>query len=568
MVYYRPMENGASRHPAGWRTFALPHIIILLAALLAMAWQFIFPGYYNKILEDAAYTQKYIIQFMCSFKDGVYYPRWMPDNFGGYGSPVFVFYSPLLYFGSALLGLIGFGPTMSMTLIKLAGLFTGGLFLFLFAKKHLGGRAALLSAILYVLLPTRILFLYFINTPAGRFGEAFMPISLYFMQRYMENGFRRRYLFGLAVSYSALILSHLATAYLFTPFLGAYGLIVQGKRFPKAAPRVVLGLASGILLSSFFFIPVLFERGLVQLDFLEQYSFMKNFIFNLSGITQFEKTEQLRVMLGKAILGETAMAVAFLYIAKRQGCLAPSKGARFMAVSAGACLFMMSSLSSPIWGYVPGMHSVAFPARFAPVYIIFVSVLLGAGLDGLLRSHAGTGVITGLVASLFLAVLAYDALLVVKSMPPVSEADARKLSENQEMLEYLPVTVDQRVLPMLRADDSLLSSADVFTYRVAKWGFADRHFTVDSARGARLRVKTFYFPGWRAWVDGKETALSAEDGTGAILVDVPAGRHEVGLQFTDTPPRTIGKIVSLLTLIALAFPYGWLRRRAPAKEKA
>jgi uncharacterized membrane protein len=554
------MENGASntRDRTGG-SLIRPYILIFLAACLVMAWQFIFPGYYNKILEDAAYTHKHIIQFMGSFREGVVYPRWMPENFNGYGSPVFVFYSPLLYFCAALLGLAGLGLSSAVAWLKLAGLITGGLFLYLFAKKHVGERAALLAAISYEVIPTQVLNLYMINTPAGRFAEAFMPMSLYFMQRYMGSGFGRRRLLWFAVSYSGLVISHLATAYLFTPFLMAYGIAAGGDGLKKAAPRAALGIAAGIALSSFFFVPVLFERGFGQMDFLLQFYYKKYFILDFLRFPPYDEARPLLALPGEAVLVESIMAAATLYIAGRRGGLAPAAGMRFMEVSAAVCVFMMTSFSSLIWANAPWIRAVQFPYRFTPIYIVFISVLLGAGLSGVARLYGKSMVSASAVAVLLLGVLVFDWQLVEKSLLPISEANAGRIAEKNDIPEYLPVSVDAMVLPMLKKNDPLVSSADAAA-EVKKWGSADRSFTVSSPRGARLRVKTFYFPGWRAWVDGMEVPLTAQDKTGAILMDVPAGTHGVRLKFTNTPTRTLGEALSLLTLAAFIFPYGRLRR--------
>jgi hypothetical protein len=46
--------------------------------------------------------------------------------------------------------------------------------------------------------------------------------------------------------------------------------------------------------------------------------------------------------------------------------------------------------------------------------------------------------------------------------------------------------------------------------------------------------------------------IKSEDGTKAILVDVPKGDHFLKLIFKDTPIRIIGKILSLLSFIILS----------------
>lgn len=76
-----------------------------------------------------------------------------------------------------------------------------------------------------------------------------------------------------------------------------------------------------------------------------------------------------------------------------------------------------------------------------------------------------------------------------------------------------------------------------------------------------LVFNQFYYPGWNAYLlDGRngkpvETLpiIPEETGTlGRMTVSVPPGQGYMLLRYEDTPPRTIGRAISLLTLAALA----------------
>jgi len=66
-----------------------------------------------------------------------------------------------------------------------------------------------------------------------------------------------------------------------------------------------------------------------------------------------------------------------------------------------------------------------------------------------------------------------------------------------------------------------------------------------------VRIRTFNFPGWTAFIDNIPSLIKSERGTRAILVDVPKGDHFLQLNYKDTPIRIIGKIFSLLSFIIL-----------------
>ncbi|GAG52863.1 unnamed protein product, partial [marine sediment metagenome] len=76
-------------------------------------------------------------------------------------------------------------------------------------------------------------------------------------------------------------------------------------------------------------------------------------------------------------------------------------------------------------------------------------------------------------------------------------------------------------------------------------------FAISTPREFVLRLYTFHFPGWRAYVDGDEVEIEVADPEGFITLWVPEGEHEVVVRFEDTPPRTTGWIISAVGLTML-----------------
>ena len=74
---------------------------------------------------------------------------------------------------------------------------------------------------------------------------------------------------------------------------------------------------------------------------------------------------------------------------------------------------------------------------------------------------------------------------------------------------------------------------------------------VVAAGPARLRFYTYYFPGWRAWVDGQPVTIAPDPPNGLIGVDVPAGEHTVEVRFGPTPVRRTAALISLAALAAV-----------------
>ncbi len=88
---------------------------------------------------------------------------------------------------------------------------------------------------------------------------------------------------------------------------------------------------------------------------------------------------------------------------------------------------------------------------------------------------------------------------------------------------------------------------------------------VSAAEDWTLTVLTFYFPGWRATIDGQPVSIEPTSPQGLIRFAVPAGEHLVTLRFGETPVRLLGDGLSaaaLVVLIALS-AVAWRRTSHP-----
>lgn len=100
-------------------------------------------------------------------------------------------------------------------------------------------------------------------------------------------------------------------------------------------------------------------------------------------------------------------------------------------------------------------------------------------------------------------------------------------------------------------------------------------FTVTSPQPFVAQVLTFHFPGWRATVDGRPASITPSDPHGFITFPVPAGTHDVRVEFGWTLPRIVGTVVSvasLLVVVWMTIPHRlWLcyfERRASASVQS
>jgi hypothetical protein len=97
------------------------------------------------------------------------------------------------------------------------------------------------------------------------------------------------------------------------------------------------------------------------------------------------------------------------------------------------------------------------------------------------------------------------------------------------------------------------------TLKVSAAGAYERVIEVASAVPFTLRFTDFYYPGWRAFVDGPAQERGAQSlaaypstNMGLLTVDVPAGAHRVRVVWQGTALEQGATFASLATLLALA----------------
>ena len=93
--------------------------------------------------------------------------------------------------------------------------------------------------------------------------------------------------------------------------------------------------------------------------------------------------------------------------------------------------------------------------------------------------------------------------------------------------------------------------AEGATATTVRYGGASVEARVRSAGETGVVFYTRYFPGWRGYVDGQETAIAPGGDQGLITLTVPGGEHTVQIRYQDTPARTAGKIISLVSLVGI-----------------
>ena len=71
-------------------------------------------------------------------------------------------------------------------------------------------------------------------------------------------------------------------------------------------------------------------------------------------------------------------------------------------------------------------------------------------------------------------------------------------------------------------------------------------------KGGILTLNVYNFPGWEVEVDKQKVLINDYNKFKLISFGVPAGKHEVIVQFKDTPVRKIGNFLTAISFLVLA----------------
>ena len=490
-------------------------------------------------------------QFNQAIHDGVFYPRWVLDSNNGYGSPNFVFYSPLSYYFVSLINIIVPSLIFSMVIAIWFSFFLSGITMFITSNKIFGRSGSLLSAVIYQILPFHLLDLYTRGTFAELFAFIWFPLIILFIHETLEKKTKTASI-GLCISYAGLILTHLMSGFIFTFVIGTY-LIYNYFLLKDKKPllKTLLSLILGLGLSSFYLIPVIFERKFVQIEYIVTCpvgNYKKNFLFTWDKVQTVLQSFCLSMHIG-VVLEAMLLIVIILLILNNRDRLSYGKQQGFFILLFLLAFFLTTPLSRPVWDFMPFFPTIQFPWRWVPVMELSLCLLLSSVFSD--RSSLKSSDLKKRAVIYLLITLALVSLItILKSRPLPEEFSGRIVNA----AEYTPLwaTNMQEILSEVKNERvSVLSG--LAQSHVDEWKSEKRVINIKASSPALLRISTFYYPGWEARINGRNIPIIIENKSGAMLIDIPRGEYTLELRFVNTSLRRFSRIISLASLVIVAF---------------
>ncbi len=379
----------------------------------------------------------------------------------------------------------------------------------------------------------------------------------------------------------------------------------RNEAYPSAPWQPLLTIPLGLLLSAFFWLPALIERTytraqadiyLAKSPFYVRFPHWSELVAWIQPLDARAANPYVPLTLGVVTLvlaGLGLLAGIWLWLQKHAE-EPRSKGAEgqsfvshlppcppaplhphppipllifFFALVAAGAVFLTLSFSRPIWETFSLLQVAEFPWRMLGVANLGLAFLAGAAL--LLAPARYRRPVTGVCLAIQLVAVA-PLLYPVTPFTQYGEptlADQINYERSSQSIgtttlgEYLPQTVSHppTTSPLVesyqanqipeRLDRASLPPGA--TAVLIEQSAVTHQYQLDSPVPFTLRLFQFDFPGWQAMLDDQPIPLRPEPETGLILVDIPAGQHNLTLHFDETPVRVAAIALTGLTLVGL-----------------
>lgn len=477
-----------------------------------------------------------------AFKDGQFPPRWAGNLNFGYGTPVFIFYYPLPGFVASGLHAIGTSYEDSFLALMIISFLLAPLFFYFWMREYLNKDIAFVGGLLYGLAPYHFLNVYVRGDIAETMALVFVPLVFLFIEKFIRSNKIIFLLLG-AVSYGLLVLSHNGISLMFSPILFLYAVLRSKNK--KILSFTLLIFILGLLLSSFFWLPALYEGKYVNTQVFIGSMYKKHFptplqlLYSNWGFgTDVQKPEGLSPQIGILHIALIVLALFTLFRNKDKKNIIFWLGVFLLAV------LITLPLSGFIWEKLSILRLYQFPWRFTALSGFAAAVIGCFALETFKNKK------------LYLACLI---LLIISSIPFIKVKKYESKNDNYYN-NYLATTDYGATISIWTAGDpgepaktqlELIGGKGKIENFVKK---SNLHtFTINAETNSQILDNTTYFPGWIATIDGKKVPLEFQDMNhrGLITFYVPKGRHTVSLQFTESPMRLLSDILSLIGLVTV-----------------
>lgn len=488
-----------------------------------------------------------IAQVYGALKDGEIPAQW-GQGFARYGMPIPIIAQQVTSYLGAVINFITQNVLLSYNIVVLLGTFFSTLLMYIFLRFYVKPLPALAGAILFCFAPYRIMNVYIRGALPEFFVSTFIISTLISMYIALEKEKIYGY-FLLAISLALLLLTHpfmiIVSSIIFIP----YGLFLLYKKKHIVSSVILLCFAGafGLALTAYYLIPLFLEikyfyYGSSSSHFVPgHFLTLRQFIVEEWFYFRNDVGTRAHWHLGGVVEGITLLVgiiyAVWLYLKKKKLDIVS-----IFSSSGILYIFFMLPISEKLYTSITLLGNIQHPWRMLTGYIIVPPILFAILFSKVKRQYL---LFAGLMV--VLALIRFPQLY-GKNYTNYSQQSYFVTDYNLHGQVMNTVWMGkERDYPYKKEKAEIVAGNGNITSRDVR--NAKRTYTVDASEEVRLVDYTFYYPGWKVFVDDVEVPIEFQDPNyrGVITYKVPAGTHQVSVIFTNTKVRLLGIITTCVS---------------------
>lgn len=515
---------------------------LVLAVLLVSTYIFCFNFLTNPGMPatfDGVTHASNIAQFNKALKAGDFPVRWLGSS-ANYGMPFGIFsQQTVAYLGALLLFLIPNTLTVFDILIFVFA-FLSGLAFYTLLREYFDRTSSLVSTLLFFFAPYRIINVYIRGAIPEFAASLFLPLILLSIKRWVEER-KEIYYIVLILCLALLFLTHPISAIVFSVFVAIYFLLLVRKRKDRVAIvlRMVVGVILALGIASYYLLPLTKEISYLNQGAYKSI-FVENSSLNLTSI--FKEKITINDYLHIGSLEGIILLVGFIYLIRK---ISKKVEINPLLIASGISFviyfFCLLRFSEPMFIWSSILGNIQHQWRFLSG-IIFIPPIFVAFVLSKLRKRIRVCFLLLIIG--FLIIFRIPGVKAFKYIN-VGEEDflSSKINLYSEVMNTV-WTESTKNYPIKSVKGEILEGGGAIINR--RETNSRRDYEVKANETIKMIDNTFYFPGWKVYVDGQETPIEFQDinHRGVVTYKVPEGRHDVRVVFGNTKTRLLGNVLS------------------------
>jgi hypothetical protein len=546
------------------------YFYILLISYILVA-DFIFnPG--RMVTHDYPIHLTMIAQFNQALKSGDFPVRWA-NGIANYGAATPIAAHQLTAYFGAFLYFLTNNVLLSGNLLFFISAFLSNLAFYFFLRIYFSTRSSLVGIFLFNFSSYRIFNIYTRGALPEFFSSLFVPlmligIYLLFIKKQKLKGFAL-----ISIASMFLSLNHPMMLLIYFPlFLGYLLFIISNHKIPLSTIFLsVTAFILGVGCTCYYLLPLSVEikylhygQGANFFNYKQFLTFKNYFISAFSTNNGLDTDIEMLQSLHFGVIEFFSLIAVMLLIIqnklkKRTHDLNRSLIFWFSIVGI-IYIFMTLPISGFFYRHIELLRTIQFPWRFWSCLSIIAAINFTYLLDRFSNK---------------LLILILIIFIALSRFPQLHGNNYQKVDQNNYFFSrYNPHSILMQTVwsetseayPVKKQRAEILKGKGIIKKSIVK--NSQRFYDIEALENLRMIDCTFYFPGWKVYVDKKPVEIQFQDPTyrGVITYNVPQGKHQIKVVFENTKIRSLANSISLISIFISLFTFCILALKDKALE--